>query len=142
MAKGCTAKAGPCRGRQNRSASAPPPPPPTPLSPTRDMHRRLCLGAGSPKIIARSIALLTIASSFLVALRLCLRLRFPFAALQDFLEADLQTSRTSGEHLQDKAPFTAKVISVKRIVGPGAGETCHIIMNHRASAYWEGQSWA
>ena len=44
---------------------------------------------------------------------------------------------------KNKAPFTAKVISVKRIVGPQAtGETCHIIMNHEGKMpYWEGQSY-
>merc|ERR1719253_1143960 len=41
------------------------------------------------------------------------------------------------------APFTAKVVSTKRIVGPKAtGETCHIIMDHGGDMpYWEGQSW-
>ena len=38
-----------------------------------------------------------------------------------------------GEHYKNKAPFTAKVISVKRIVGPQAtGETCNIVMRTRA----------
>jgi len=42
-----------------------------------------------------------------------------------------------------KAPFTGKVVSTKRIVGPKAtGETCHIVINHNADCpYWEGQSW-
>merc|ERR1719207_453926 len=44
---------------------------------------------------------------------------------------------------KNKAPFTAKVVSTKRIVGPSAtGETCHIIMNHEGKMpYWEGQSY-
>merc|ERR1740138_1535931 len=44
---------------------------------------------------------------------------------------------------KNKSPFTAKVISQKRIVGPTAtGETCHIIMNHDGKMpYWEGQSY-
>jgi len=42
-----------------------------------------------------------------------------------------------------KAPFTGKVVSTKRIVGPQAtGETCHIIIDHDGDMpYWEGQSW-
>merc|ERR1712021_15392 len=41
------------------------------------------------------------------------------------------------------APFTGKVVSTKRIVGPKAtGETCHIIIDHDGDfPYWEGQSW-
>merc|ERR1711881_729931 len=41
------------------------------------------------------------------------------------------------------APFTGKVVSTKRIVGPKAtGETCHIIIDHGGDfPYWEGQSW-
>merc|ERR1712216_155306 len=44
---------------------------------------------------------------------------------------------------KNKSPFTAKVVSVKRIVGPEAtGETCHIIMDHEGKMpYWEGQSY-
>jgi ferredoxin--NADP+ reductase len=42
-----------------------------------------------------------------------------------------------------KAPFTGKVVSTKRIVGPKAtGETCHIIIDHEGDfPYIEGQSW-
>merc|ERR1712025_466434 len=44
---------------------------------------------------------------------------------------------------KNKSPFTGKVVSTKRIVGPQAtGETCHIIINHEGDMpYWEGQSW-
>jgi len=44
---------------------------------------------------------------------------------------------------KNKAPFTGKVVSTKRIVGPKAtGETCHIIIDHEGDfPYWEGQSW-
>merc|ERR1712085_22684 len=44
---------------------------------------------------------------------------------------------------KNKAPFTSKVVSTKRIVGAKAtGETCHIIMDHQGKMpYWEGQSY-
>merc|ERR1712086_810207 len=44
---------------------------------------------------------------------------------------------------KNKAPFTGKVVSTKKIVGPKAtGETCHIIIDHDGDfPYWEGQSW-
>jgi ferredoxin--NADP+ reductase len=44
---------------------------------------------------------------------------------------------------KNKAPFTGKVVSNKRIVGPKAtGETCHIIIDHKGDfPYIEGQSW-
>mmetsp|Transcript_25538 Transcript_25538/g.59849 ORF Transcript_25538/g.59849 Transcript_25538/m.59849 type:complete len:339 (-) Transcript_25538:76-1092(-) len=44
---------------------------------------------------------------------------------------------------KNKTPFTGKVVSTKRIVGPQAtGETCHIIIDHDGDfPYWEGQSW-
>jgi len=64
---------------------------------------------------------------------------------QDFLEADpyYDQSNIPINTYKNKAPFTAKVISTKRIVGPSAtGETCHIIMNHGGKMpYWEGQSY-
>merc|ERR1719191_1937677 len=64
---------------------------------------------------------------------------------QDFLEADpyWDQSTVPVNTYKNKAPFTAKVISTKRIVGPEAtGETCHIIMNHQGKMpYWEGQSY-
>merc|ERR1719327_1195790 len=43
----------------------------------------------------------------------------------------------------NKAPFTSKVVSTKRIVGAQAtGETCHIILDHEGKMpYWEGQSY-
>jgi len=64
---------------------------------------------------------------------------------QDFLEADPywdQSTVPVNVH-KNKAPFTGKVVSTKRIVGPKAtGETCHIIIDHNADfPYWEGQSW-
>merc|ERR1711871_1778507 len=44
---------------------------------------------------------------------------------------------------KNKAPFIAKVVSTKRIVGPEAtGETCDIVMDHQGKMpYWEGQSY-
>uniref|UniRef100_A0A7S0SJ09 ferredoxin--NADP(+) reductase n=1 Tax=Mantoniella antarctica TaxID=81844 RepID=A0A7S0SJ09_9CHLO len=44
---------------------------------------------------------------------------------------------------KNKAPFTGKVKSVERIVGPNAtGETCHIIIEHGGKMpFWEGQSY-
>merc|ERR1711966_266409 len=43
----------------------------------------------------------------------------------------------------NKKPYTAKVMSVERIVGPEAtGETCHIIIEHGGKMpFWEGQSY-
>merc|ERR1719453_781107 len=40
------------------------------------------------------------------------------------------------------SPFTGKITSVKRIVGPQAtGETCDIVIDHEGNMpYWEGQS--
>jgi len=64
---------------------------------------------------------------------------------QDFLEAEpyWDQSGVPVNTYKNKAPFTGKVISVKRIVGPAAtGETCHIIMDHEGKMpYWEGQSY-
>merc|ERR1719498_1431548 len=64
---------------------------------------------------------------------------------QDFLEADpyYDMSSIPLNTYKNKEPFTGKVISCKRIVGPQAtGETCHIIMNHEGKMpYWEGQSY-
>jgi len=64
---------------------------------------------------------------------------------QDFLEADpyWDQSNIPVNTYKNKSPFTAKVVSVKRIVGPKAtGETCHIIMSHEGKMpYWEGQSY-
>lgn len=63
---------------------------------------------------------------------------------QDFLEAepyfDQKTVPTNT--FKNKSPYTGKVVSTKRIVGPKAtGETCHIIMDHEGDyMYWEGQS--
>ena len=44
---------------------------------------------------------------------------------------------------KNKSPFTATVVSTKRIVGPEAtGETCDIVMSHGGKMpYWEGQSY-
>ena len=64
---------------------------------------------------------------------------------QDFLEADpyWDQSAVPVNTFKNKAPFTGKVVSTKRIVGPKAtGETCHIIIDHEGNfPYWEGQSW-
>merc|ERR1712071_653582 len=67
------------------------------------------------------------------------------AAKQDFLEAEpfYDQSTVPVNVWKNKAPFTGKVVSTKRIVGPQAtGETCHIIIDHNGDfPYWEGQSW-
>ena len=64
---------------------------------------------------------------------------------QDFLEAKpyYDTKDVPVNTFKVKTPFTGKVISTKRIVGPKAtGETCHIVINHDGDMpYWEGQSW-
>jgi len=66
-------------------------------------------------------------------------------AAQDFLEATPyhDQSTVPVNVYKNKAPFTGKVVSTKRIVGPQAtGETCHIIIDHNGDfPYWEGQSW-
>lgn len=67
------------------------------------------------------------------------------AAKQDFLEASPyhDQSTVPVNTYKNKAPFSGKVVSTKRIVGPKAtGETCHIIIDHNGDfPYWEGQSW-
>ena len=64
---------------------------------------------------------------------------------QDFLEASpyWDQSTVPVNTYKNKAPFTGKVVSTKRIVGPKAtGETCHIIIDHKGEfPFWEGQSW-
>ncbi|KAL3909255.1 MAG: hypothetical protein SGILL_008158 [Bacillariaceae sp.] len=64
---------------------------------------------------------------------------------QNFLEASpyWDQSTIPVNTFKNKAPFTGKVVSTKRIVGPKAtGETCHIIIDHKGKfPYWEGQSW-
>ena len=64
---------------------------------------------------------------------------------QGFLEAEpyWDQSTVPVNVYKNKAPFTGKVVSTKRIVGPKAtGETCHIIIDHEGDfPYWEGQSW-
>lgn len=66
-------------------------------------------------------------------------------AKQDFLEANPHWDQKTVpvNTYKNKSPFTGKVISTKRIVGPKAtGETCHIIINHDGDMpYWEGQSY-
>jgi ferredoxin--NADP+ reductase len=66
-------------------------------------------------------------------------------AKQDFLESSPYWDQTTVpvNVYKNKAPFTGKVVSTKRIVGPKAtGETCHIIIDHAGDfPYWEGQSW-
>merc|ERR1719198_1843006 len=62
------------------------------------------------------------------------------AGKQDFLEAEpyWDQSNVPVNTYKNKSPFTSKVVSVKRIVGPQAtGETCHIIMDHEGKMpYW------
>eukprot|EP00980_Cylindrotheca_fusiformis_P031165 scaffold25921_cov137-Cylindrotheca_fusiformis.AAC.8 len=64
---------------------------------------------------------------------------------QDFLEADpfWDQSSVPVNTYKSKTPFSGKIVSTKRIVGPRAtGETCHIIVHHNGDfPYWEGQSW-
>jgi ferredoxin--NADP+ reductase len=64
---------------------------------------------------------------------------------QDFLEAEpyWDQSTVPVNVYKNKAPFTGKVVSTKRIVGPKAtGETCHVVVDHKGDfPYWEGQSW-
>eukprot|EP01082_Thalassiosira_pseudonana_P013497 g11617.t1 g11617 contig6:225555-227171(+) len=64
---------------------------------------------------------------------------------QNFLEAEpyWDQSNVPVNVYKNKAPFTGKVVSTKRIVGPQAtGETCHIVIDHQGNfPYWEGQSW-
>merc|ERR1719298_60189 len=64
---------------------------------------------------------------------------------QDFLEASpyWDQSTVPVNTYKNKAPFTGKVVSTKRIVGPKAtGETCHIIIDHQNKMpFWEGQSY-
>ncbi|KAG7338496.1 ferredoxin-NADP+ reductase [Nitzschia inconspicua] len=66
-------------------------------------------------------------------------------AKQNFLEANpyWDQSAVPVNTYKNKAPFTGKVVSTKRIVGPKAtGETCHIIIDHKGDfPFWEGQSW-
>uniref|UniRef100_A0A7S1H572 ferredoxin--NADP(+) reductase n=1 Tax=Thalassionema nitzschioides TaxID=33649 RepID=A0A7S1H572_9STRA len=63
---------------------------------------------------------------------------------QNFLEASpyWDQSTIPLNTFKNKAPFTGKVVSTKRIVGPKAtGETCHIIIDSKGDyKYWEGQS--
>jgi ferredoxin--NADP+ reductase len=64
---------------------------------------------------------------------------------QDFLEATpyWDFSEMPLNTYKNKEPFTGKIISVQRIVGPAAtGETCHIIIDHGGKMpYYEGQSY-
>jgi ferredoxin--NADP+ reductase len=66
-------------------------------------------------------------------------------AAEDFLEAEPYYNQKDVpvNTFKVKTPFTGKVVSTKRIVGPQAtGETCHIIIDHEGDMpYWEGQSW-
>merc|ERR1711871_1669164 len=68
----------------------------------------------------------------------------PSGKKQDFLEASPYWDQATVpvNTWKNKSPYTAKVVSCKRIVGPQAtGETCHIIFNHEGKMpYWEGQS--
>jgi len=56
----------------------------------------------------------------------------------------LEDAKEPPMHLyKAKAPYTATIVSVERIVGPKApGETCHIVIDHGGNVpYWEGQSY-
>jgi len=85
-----------------------------------------------------------VALSVLIAFALN-ELLFKKSKSQDFLEADPHWDQSTipVNTYKNKAPFTGKVVSTKRIVGPKAtGETCHIIIDHKGDfPYWEGQSW-
>ena len=53
---------------------------------------------------------------------------------QNFLEAEPYWDQSSVpvNVYKNKSPFTGKVVSTKRIVGPKAtGETCHIVIDHK-----------
>merc|ERR1712176_1251293 len=69
----------------------------------------------------------------------------PAGKKQDFLESSpyWDQSLVPVNTWKTKSPYTAKVVSCKRIVGPEAtGETCHIIFDHKGEMpYWEGQSY-
>ena len=55
---------------------------------------------------------------------------------ENFLEASPYWDQSSVpvNVYKNKAPFTGKVVSTKRIVGPQAtGETCHIIIDHEGN---------
>ena len=58
------------------------------------------------------------------------------------MRARARAARDRRRRYKNKSPYTSKVVSCKRIVGPQAtGETCHIILNHQGKMpYWEGQS--
>merc|ERR1712176_1186983 len=73
----------------------------------------------------------------------------PSGKKQDFLEASPYWDQATvpANTWKNKSPYTAKVVSCKRIVGPEAtGETCHIIFDHkgqmsslcvRRATYWD-----
>jgi ferredoxin--NADP+ reductase len=67
------------------------------------------------------------------------------SGMQDFLEASpyYDQSGVPVNTFKNKAPYTGKIVSTKRIVGAQAtGETCHIIIDHKGEMpYWEGQSY-
>jgi ferredoxin--NADP+ reductase len=81
----------------------------------------------------------------LAALFILTGLEFFSSKKQNFLEASpyWDQSAVPLNTFGNKAPFTGKVVSTKRIVGPQAtGETCHIVIDHKGKfPYWEGQSW-
>jgi len=64
---------------------------------------------------------------------------------QDFLEFSpyYDKSTMPDNTYRPKSPFEAKIVSVKRIVGPKAtGETCDVVINHGGDMpYIEGQSY-
>ena len=79
------------------------------------------------KIIAAGAALLAGGAAFA-------KLSSAEALTENFLEASPYWDQTDVpvNVYKNKSPFTGKVISTKRIVGPQAtGETCHIIIDHQ-----------
>lgn len=85
-----------------------------------DTHKLFATGAG---VIAAGIA--TVATVATITKR---------PSGQDFLEATpyWDQSTVPVNVYKNKTPFTGKVVSTKRIVGPKAtGETCHIVIDHK-----------
>ena len=81
-----------------------------------DTHKLFAAGAG---VVAAGIATATITKR---------------SSGQDFLEATpyWDQSTVPVNVYKNKTPFTGKVVSTKRIVGPKAtGETCHIVIDHK-----------
>jgi len=69
----------------------------------------------------------------------------PEGTNQDFLEEEnyYGKEKVPVNTFTPKTPYTAKIVSVNRVVGPEAtGETCHITIDHGGKMpYYEGQSY-